>query len=66
MIVAAYDERCALSGMSDRRLLVASHISRWADDQVRRLDPTNGIRLNPLLDRAFETGLIAFGDDLAY
>ena len=37
---------------------------RWADDRARRLDPTNGICLNPLLDRAFNSGLIAFGDDL--
>jgi hypothetical protein len=64
MIIASYDESCALSGISDRRLLVASHIARWADDKARRLDPTNGICLNPLLDRAFDSGLIAFGDDL--
>jgi putative restriction endonuclease len=64
MIVASYDESCALSGITDRRLLVASHIARWADDMARRLDPTNGICLNPLLDRAFDSGLIAFGDDL--
>lgn len=64
MIVASYDERCALSDIGDRRLLVASHINRWADNKKRRLDPTNGICLNPLLERAFETGLIAFADDL--
>jgi predicted restriction endonuclease len=64
MIVASYDESCALSGIADRRLLVASHIARWADDKRRRLDPTNGICFNPLLDRAFDSGLIAFGDDL--
>ena len=55
MIVASYDESCALSGIGDRRLLVASHIVRWADERARRLDPTNGICLNPLLDRAFST-----------
>lgn len=64
MIIASYDESCALSGLTDRRLLVASHIARWADDKARRLDPTNGICLNPLLDRAFDAGLISFTDDL--
>lgn len=64
MIIASYDERCALSEMTDKRLLIASHIVPWASDKSKRLDPTNGICLNPLLDRAFDTGLIAFGDDM--
>jgi hypothetical protein len=64
MIIASYDASCALSAVHDRRLLVASHIVRWADDKSRRLDPRNGICLNPLLDRAFENGLIAFDEDL--
>jgi hypothetical protein len=64
MIIASYDERCALSGISDARMLVACHIAPWAEARERRLDPTNGICLNPLLDKAFERGIITLADDL--
>lgn len=60
MILASYDGRCALSGVENPALLVASHIEAWADNPDLRLKPTNGICLNPLLDRAFEKGLIGF------
>lgn len=63
VVLASYDRECAISGVSDEQLLVASHIAPWATHKSRRLDPRNGICLNALLDRAFDAGLIALSDD---
>lgn len=59
---ASYEDRCALTGLAEPQLLVASHIIAWSASVERRADPTNGILLNALLDRAFDRGLIAFDD----
>jgi predicted restriction endonuclease len=52
-----------MSGVSDSRLLVASHIVPWASDQHNRLNPRNGLCLSALHDRAFDKGLITLNDD---
>ena len=44
--------------------LVASHIVPWSEDQSIRLDPSNGICLSLLVDRAFEKGYLQIEDDL--
>lgn len=62
-VMVGYDFRCAISGLSISDLLIASHIIPWSADEKRRADPTNGIALNALYDRAFDKGLIAFDDD---
>lgn len=63
MVLSAYDYRCAVTGIEQPELLVAGHIKPWALETGRRLDPTNGICLNRLHDRAFDKGLITFEDD---
>ncbi len=63
-VLAAYENRCAISGLAVPELLNASHIIPWAESVERRADPRNGICLNALYDRAFDRGLIAFDDDL--
>lgn len=63
MIMAAYDGRCCITGISKNELVNAAHIRRWADDPVNRLNPSNGLALNALHDRAFETGLIGITKD---
>lgn len=60
---AAYGGRCAVTGLDVPALLVASHIIPWHREASRRVDPSNGILLNALLDRAFDRGLIGFDDD---
>lgn len=65
MIIASYESRCAMTGISDARLLVASHIDTWASNPKERLNPRNGLCLNYLHDRAFEEGLIAVAPDLS-
>lgn len=64
MVLASYDNRCAISGLGDQRLLIASHIAPWAALKNRRLDPRNGICLNALWDRAFDRGLVSLTDNL--
>lgn len=65
VVLANYDLRCAITGLDESRLLVASHIVRWADSRDTRLDAANGLCLNALHDRAFDAGLIAIRDDLS-
>ncbi|WP_156037821.1 HNH endonuclease signature motif containing protein [Hydrogenophaga intermedia] len=56
--------RCPLSGLSNPKLLRASHIKRWADStNEERLSPHNGILLAAHWDAAFDCGLISFADD---
>lgn len=63
IILANYDERCAISGLCIPQLLIASHIVPWADDVNNRLNPTNGICLSPLYDKAFDKGYISIRPD---
>ncbi len=58
MILAAYNNTCAITGINNVNLLIASHISGWSKDEKNRLNPTNGICLNALHDKAFDNGLI--------
>ncbi|WP_445657917.1 HNH endonuclease [Achromobacter sp. NCFB-sbj8-Ac1-l] len=52
---------CAVTGISDTRLLVASHIKPWKKStNSERLDPWNGLLLSPNLDKAFDRGYITF------
>ena len=59
-----YEYRCAITGIATKDFLVASHIVPWSKDQSIRLDPTNGICLSLLVDRAFEKGYLQVEDDL--
>ena len=63
MILNNYRSRCALTGIDDTRLLTASHIVGWQEDDAQRFYPENGICLNALHDRAFDRHLISFDDD---
>lgn len=60
----AYGWKCALTGISTRQFLVASHIVPWGLDETIRLDPSNGICFSVLVDRAFEHGFLRIEDDL--
>jgi len=55
---------CALTGFSDSRFLVASHIKPWRNSSNQeRLDPFNGLLLLPNLDKVFDLGYISFAVD---
>ncbi len=62
-VLANYEYRCALSGVAVPELLVASHIVPWSEDESRRADPTNGLCLNVLYDKAFDCHLITFDEE---
>lgn len=52
---------CAVTGYSDPRLLVASHIKPWKDSvNDERLDRFNGLLLLPNLDKVFDLGYVSF------
>lgn len=53
-----YGYKCAITGITTRYFLVASHIVPWSEDASIRLDPSNGICLSTLVDRAFEDGYL--------
>lgn len=63
-LLVAYENRCAITGLAQPDLLIASHIIPWREDVARRADPTNGLCLNALHDRAFDRGLITLDPDL--
>ncbi len=62
-VLASYRGRCCMSGLSDSRLLIASHIVPWSKDKANRLNPSNGLCLSALHDKAFDKGLITLTDD---
>lgn len=63
MILSSYNYRCCVTGLPIEELLIASHIVPWAKDKKNRLNPSNGLCLNALHDRAFDRGLISFSDN---
>lgn len=62
-VLSSYRGRCCMSGLSDSRLLIASHIVPWCKDKANRLNPSNGLCLSAIHDRAFDKGLITLSDD---
>ena len=62
-VLSSYQGRCCMSGLSEPRLLIASHIVPWSKDKANRLNPSNGLCLSAIHDRAFDKGLITLADD---
>jgi len=62
-ILASYNEKCSITGISIKSLLVASHIIPWSKNTLERLNPRNGICLNNIHDKAFDKGLITITTD---
>jgi len=63
MILSNYHSKCAVTGIDMPALLIASHIIPWAQNEQERLNPTNGICLSALYDKAFDKHLISFDED---
>jgi putative restriction endonuclease len=62
-VLSSYRGRCCMSGLSEPRLLIASHIVPWSKDKANRLNPSNGLCLSAIHDKAFDKGLITLTDD---
>jgi hypothetical protein len=62
--IRQFERGCRLTGISNPRLLVASHIKPWRDSShAERVDGANGLLLTPHVDRLFDRGLITFLDN---
>lgn len=62
--VLVHWDGCAITGLSDTSLLVASHIKPWKKStNSERLDQWNGLLFSPNLDKAFDRGYITFEKD---
>ena len=62
-VLSSYGHRCCISGVSEPRLLVASHIVPWSEDKANRLNPGNGLCLSAIHDKAFDNHLFSLTDD---
>lgn len=62
--VELLEPACRLTGVTEKRLLRASHIKPWAKStNAEKLDGANGLLLAPHVDLLFDKGLISFEDD---
>jgi predicted restriction endonuclease len=55
------ETKCRLTGVTDPRLLIASHIKPWVDSSDK--EKLDGLLLSPHADRLFDRGLISFESD---
>lgn len=62
-ILASYNNTCCITGMKQPEFLVAGHIKPWSMDEKNRLNPRNGIAINALHDKAFESGLLTISTE---
>ena len=62
-VLSIYGNKCCITGIAIKTLLVASHIVPWRFDVGNRTNPQNGLCLNVLHDKAFDRGLITITPD---
>lgn len=56
--------KCRITGLADKRFLIAGHIKPWKDSNNKeRLDGNNGFLMSPHIDRLFDKGWISFRED---
>jgi len=58
VVLASYQNKCCMSGIAIPSLLIASHIVPWGASSDKRLNPSNGLCLSAIHDRAFDKGLL--------
>lgn len=59
--VILLDQECRVTGVTDKRVLIASHIKAWKDsNNAERISGHNGILLSPHVDALFDDHLITF------
>jgi len=63
MILCAYLNRCCVTGITHTSLLEACHILSWSDDEVNRMNPSNGLCMNPLFHKAYDKYLMTITPD---
>jgi len=64
MEVEEIERQCRMTGLDDRKFLIASHIKPWKDStDFERLDGNNGLLLSPHVDKLFDNGHITFSNE---
>jgi putative restriction endonuclease len=60
----AIEPKCRVTGVTNKALLIASHIKPWSkcENNAERLDGNNGLLLSPHIDKLFDRGWITFSD----
>ncbi|MDD5890498.1 MAG: HNH endonuclease signature motif containing protein, partial [Ruminococcus sp.] len=54
-------KHCIITGITNTKLLIASHIKPWSvSNNYERLSENNGLLLSPTYDKLFDLGLITF------
>ena len=62
-LLEKYHSSCVITGINEKKLLIASHIKPWAAcDNNERLSVENGLLLSPTFDKLFDCGLISFAN----
>lgn len=64
-VLAAYNNSCCITGISEPKLLIASHIKPWVECENGndKTNAQNGLCLNALHDRGFDRGLLTIDPD---
>jgi len=62
-VLSSYRGRCCITGVSEAGLLVASHIVPWTVVKANRLNPSNGLCLSAIHDRAFDAHLFTLSGE---
>ncbi|PTP78645.1 HNH endonuclease [Vibrio splendidus] len=58
------ESSCRVTGLSDKRFLIASHSKPWrVSTNQEKLDGNNGLLLSPHIDKLFDKGWISFTDE---
>lgn len=62
-VISSYHNQCAVCSLKHSELLIASHIVPWSKKLESRADPSNGISLCSLHDKAFDLGFVGVSTD---
>lgn len=63
VVFCSYENRCCITGLNQSSLLEACHISSWNIDVKNRTNPKNGLCMNILFHRAYDSYLMAVTPD---
>ena len=61
-VLGNFGYTCCLTGATEEKLLEASHIIPWSEDENKRLDPGNGLCLTVTYHKLFDQGYLTFDE----
>ena len=63
-VLSAYNFHCCISGVNVTDLLEACHIVDWSQDERNRINPQNGLCMNPFFHKAYDKYLLGITPDM--